>query len=207
MLKLAKCTLYLAQESDTLGKDSELASTLAQGKPVIAYVPAAPTDSEIAESVRHLATLYGQPEARIILDRLQAIAPHRAWTDTRVRRWLDAPEEMDRAGAVSLLVGAAREHYDKRAQGLGERHPLGIQVNLETGVANGVLVVRSVQDCAELIFRIVTATLEFDIESKSLHGVAYHFLREKISNCVFRVMSGDAMLTNTFWNFYLEAVE
>ena len=29
MLKRAKCTLYLAQELDTLGKDSELASTLA----------------------------------------------------------------------------------------------------------------------------------------------------------------------------------
>src|SRR5207247_1862494 len=39
MLKRALCTLYLAQESDTLGKDSELASTLAQGKPVIAFIP------------------------------------------------------------------------------------------------------------------------------------------------------------------------
>ena len=39
MLKRAKCTLYLVQESDTFGKDSELASTLAQGKPVVAYVP------------------------------------------------------------------------------------------------------------------------------------------------------------------------
>ncbi len=39
MLKRAKCCIYMAQESDTLGKDSELASTLAQGKPVIAYIP------------------------------------------------------------------------------------------------------------------------------------------------------------------------
>lgn len=39
MLKRAKCTIYMAQETDTLGKDSELAATLAQGKPVIAYVP------------------------------------------------------------------------------------------------------------------------------------------------------------------------
>ena len=39
MLKRAHCTIYMAQETDTLGKDSELASTLAQGKPVIAYVP------------------------------------------------------------------------------------------------------------------------------------------------------------------------
>lgn len=39
MLKRASCTVYLVQEADTLGKDSELASTLAQGKPVIAFVP------------------------------------------------------------------------------------------------------------------------------------------------------------------------
>ena len=39
MLKRARCTIYHVQESDTIGKDSELAATLAQGKPVIAYVP------------------------------------------------------------------------------------------------------------------------------------------------------------------------
>jgi hypothetical protein len=39
VLSRVKATLYMAQESDTLGKDSELASTLARGKPVIAYVP------------------------------------------------------------------------------------------------------------------------------------------------------------------------
>ena len=39
MLKRALCTIYLAQETDTMGKDSELAATLAQRKPVIAYVP------------------------------------------------------------------------------------------------------------------------------------------------------------------------
>ena len=39
MLRRALCTIYFAQESDTLGKDSELASTLAQGKTVIAFVP------------------------------------------------------------------------------------------------------------------------------------------------------------------------
>ena len=39
MLKRAKCTVYSVQDTDTLGKDSELAATLAQGKPVIAYVP------------------------------------------------------------------------------------------------------------------------------------------------------------------------
>jgi len=44
MLKRAKCTIYMVQESDTIGKDSELASTLAQKKPVIAYVPDDPKE-------------------------------------------------------------------------------------------------------------------------------------------------------------------
>ncbi len=39
MLKRALCTIYMAQETDTFGKDSELATTLAQGKPVIVFVP------------------------------------------------------------------------------------------------------------------------------------------------------------------------
>ena len=45
-----------------------------------------------------------------------------------------------------------------------ESHPLGIQVNLDTGVANGVLVVRTVTNCAELIYGILTRTLQFQIK-------------------------------------------
>jgi hypothetical protein len=206
MLKRAKCTVYLAQESDTLGKDSELASTLAQGKPVIAYVPS-PTAEEVKESVDCLSLLYSRSRESIIIERLQALSPNLAWTDPQVRHWLDAPNEVNYELALALLERTAREHYEKRAETLRESHPLGIQVNLDTGVANGVLVVRTVEDCAELIYRIVTRNLQFRIEKKSIDGVEYHFLRENVSDSVFRVMTGDAMLTNSFWNFYLEPSE
>ena len=96
-----------------------------------------------------------------------------------------------------------RGHYDKRADTLKEVHPLGIQVNLATGVANGVLVVRTVDQCADLVRRIVTGTLEFDLEEAS----GYTALRERVSGCIFRVMTADAMLTNTFWNFYTNPAE
>jgi hypothetical protein len=170
MLKRATCTLYLAQESDTLGKDSELASTLAQGKPVIAYVPA-PTEEDVRSSVKFLSELYSRPEVHIVLERLQALSPNLAWTNSRVRWWLDRPNEMDIEEALVLLAETAREHYERRATMLMEDHPLGIQVNLDTGVANGVLVVRNTSDCAELIYRIVTGRLEFDIEKKTVNGV------------------------------------
>lgn len=206
MLRRAKCTLYLAQESDTLGKDSELASTLAQGKPVIAYVPS-PTAEEISDSVTRLSRLYSRLAESIILERLQTLAPHLAWSDGQIRHWLDAPEKVNRERATALLVTVTREHYDRRAKTLMNDHPLGIQVNLDTGVANGVLVARSVGDCAELIFRIVTRRLEFSIERKAAQDVEYHLLREAVTGSIFRVMTGDAMLTNSFWNFYLETSE
>jgi len=39
LVRTAKVTIYCAQDGDTFGKDSELAATLCQGKPVIVYVP------------------------------------------------------------------------------------------------------------------------------------------------------------------------
>lgn len=58
MLKRASLTIYMAQEGETLGKDSELAATLAQGKPVIAYVP----EYKTAKALEGLAReLYRRP--------------------------------------------------------------------------------------------------------------------------------------------------
>ena len=44
MLRRASVTIYMTQDIDTLGKDSELAATLAQGNIVIAYVESTTVD-------------------------------------------------------------------------------------------------------------------------------------------------------------------
>ena len=205
MLKRAKCTIYLVQETDTLGKDSELASTLAQGKPVIAFVPSADEDyvTRLIDAVR-------TPEASdadVMLKLLRLFRPTAAWESEAVRRWLSVPgsalDELDALRAE--LVRSVVEHYDRRAETLKNHHPLGIQVNLATGVANGVLVVRNEEDCAALVHGIVTSTLDFSIDEAQIGGATYVLLREKISGCVFRVMTGDVQLSNAFWNFYLQA--
>jgi len=203
MLKRAKCTLYFAQETDTLGKDSELASTLAQGKPVIAYVPA-PDESYLESLLSRLQATYPDRDVKdLVLAQLRIFQPAAAWTDDLVRRWLDDPSKMDLARAKEVLATAIKLHYDRRARMLREDHPLGIQVNLTTGVANGVLVSRTPDHCAELIRRVLTTELEFDLDTKTIEGRKYVFLKETTSGCIFRVMTGDAMLTNSFWNFYL----
>ena len=98
-----------------------------------------------------------------------------------------------------LIATAEKIVYDKRARTLKESHPLALQVNLDTGVANGVLVVRTIPDCAALLRRVLLGEMEFSLEEKA--GMWY--LREKISGCIYRVVTNDRKLNNCFWNFYL----
>lgn len=205
MLKRAKCTLYFAQEADTLGKDSELASTLAQGKPVIAFVPEPAADYVDVLLARLRFAYPGRSDQDLVLEQLRVFVPDAAWKEERVREWLNAPASLPLDVAREFLAKSIREHYDRRARMLRRDHPLGIQVNLATGVANGVLVARTVDHCADLIYRVLTRRLEFRLESKLIGGRKYFFLNETTSDCIFRVMTGDAMLTNSFWNFYLDS--
>ncbi|MBI4581639.1 MAG: hypothetical protein HY718_18225 [Planctomycetes bacterium] len=207
MLKRAACTLYLAQESDTLGKDSELACTLAQGKPVIAYIPSVPQ----ADALRYVEDLLnsiaqGSPssaERVLVLQQLRVFSPEAAWQDREVMDWVRDPDTMDLTVGKQRLAECIRLHYDRRADTLKKSHPLGIQMHLEPGVANGVLVARTIDECAELIKRILTRTLEFKITEESIDGERYLLLKEALTDSVFRVVTGDRFLTNAFWNFYL----
>lgn len=207
MLKRAKCTIYLAQETDTLGKDSELASTLAQGKPVIAYVPEG-NKQYVNELLLDLKKIHKKSnEAQIILDQLRIFEPSLGWSDPEVQDWIREPTNADINKVRQKFERVVKSHYDDRAKKLSQHHPLGIQVDLLTGVANGVLVVRTISDCARLIKCILTGKMEFDLETYTNQEGEYLLLKEKISGSIFRVVTGDAMLTNTFWNYYLEPSE
>jgi len=207
MLKRAKCTIYLAQESDTFGKDSELASTLAQGKVVIAYIPEG-NKEYIQELLDELTRINDSKNiTEIILDQLRVFDNSIAWKDPKVRKWLNHPQEANIQNLQKKLETLVQKQYNRRAKILSENHPLGIQVSLSTGVANGVLVVRTIDACARLVKRILTRKMEFDLDQYSNDKGQYLVLREKISNCIFRVVTGDALLTNTFWNYYLEPSE
>jgi len=197
MLKRARCTIYLAQESETLGKDSELASTLAQGKPVIAYIPHG-TSTYIDELISGLVKLSPEKKSKdIILEQLQIFKPSLAWDNPQI---LAESEEI----LLKNLKEIVKDYYNKRAQTLEKIHPLGLQVNLNTGVANGVLVVRTVDDCVRLLKGILTNSLEFDLVEQPMSDGNYWLLNEKLSNCVYRVVTANKSLTNSFWNYYLD---
>ncbi len=202
MLKRAKCTIYLAQESETLGKDSELASTLAQGKVVIAYVPEVNKEF-IDELLKNLKKLYKhKTEKELIMEQLRIFNSKLAWEKKKIRDWIDHIEETSILDMKKLLLETAKENYDKREVTLKSIHPLGIQVNLESGVANGVLVVRTIDDCIRLMCKIVLNDLDYAVDRDFFDDEEYIYLTEEISSSVFRLQSGNSLLTNTFWNFY-----
>lgn len=205
MLKRASCTVYFAQESDTLGKDSELASTLAQGKPVIAFVPEG-TETRARRYLDLVYRTYGtrtdREKAEVLLEQMKVFDPDAPWRDAEVRSWIESPKSADPEALEEHLVKKIRTHYDKRAGTLKEYHPLGIQVNIENGVANGVLVARTEAECAALVRDVVTHSLRFEPEAEEIDGKTYWLLREVRTRSIYRVMTGNELLTNTFWNFY-----
>jgi hypothetical protein len=223
MLKRARCTIYSVQDTDTLGKDSELAATLAQGKPVIAYVPSINLEKRVQTLVAESPSTI-QDRLRFVLYADDSIAASISPEDYNFVRGFTALEEFEKiriwrsipdAAAVEQLRQTHGENlkrmariiahseariYDRRARTLMMAHPLAIQVNLDTGVANGVLVVRTVEACRALLRRVLTNSLEFELEDHAKDRMWY--LREKVSGCPFRVVSKDRKLTNCFWNFY-----
>jgi hypothetical protein len=205
MLRRAKCTIYFAQESDTFGKDSELASTLAQGKPVIAFVPR-PSEKTAKKLIEQVAQ-NNDEIPNIILNQLRIYDPGAAWTDEKVRGWLEKPKAMVIDEGVSLLQTKIESHFVKRNNTLRDTHPLGVQINLQTGVANGVLVTNTVDECARVVRALLLRELKFKISSERKGDHEYIYLRENITNSIFRVVTGDSFLTNAFWNFYLSPHE
>lgn len=107
MLRRATVTIYNAGAEDTLGKDSELAATLAQGKAVIVYVPSDPK--------------------------------------------------------IVTLADGRQVDLDKRANTFRVGHPLGLQINVETGVAHGIIVVRTAAQCAQMLRKVILHERAFTI--------------------------------------------
>jgi hypothetical protein len=200
-----------------------LASTLAQGKPVIAYVPDINLDRRarqlvaedpvtILERMRfvlyaddQLADRLTDEEYRLVSrvqDDLAEYCSKRIWlsiTDVGAAALLRENLGDQLLDFCRIVARSEKAVYDKRAGTLRDSHPLAVQVNLATGVANGVLVVRTIPDCAALLRRILLSDMEFSLEAKQ----GMWSLREKISGCIHRVATNDRKLNNCFWNFYL----
>jgi hypothetical protein len=251
MLRRASLTIYMAQKSDTFGKDSEASVALGQGKPVIVYVPklALPqgsldteslsrrtrqeliqlldpeerkeidegiddqailskiltskigklNDDEMSETVRaHWSDFDLYFETERILDQVQR-AEYRQWLDLTIKDNKKNPEILKkiRADLVGILV-ANTVRFENRARLFREIHPLALQVVLSTGVLNGILVVRSVEQCAAVLESLVKNRLDLELK-KDAHN---YRLIELNTGSTIRVISRHRLLRHAFQAFY-----
>lgn len=248
MLKRAKCTLYSVQETDTLGKDSELASTLAQGKPVIAYIRKIANVEERAKELEQMPLDFFYDRHNVLIKEgcftknQTIIKEYESWLEgnnlklsgkivsifvdeftLKITRLIDSKvwssiktpwadddkfkkESAEDFSKYCYFIATAEKYfYDKRADSLTRTHPLRIQIHLSTGVANGVLVVRTYEQCIQLLTKIITNQLYYDLDFEFKHNNENRcwVLNEKISGCAYRVVTDSFRLTNSFWNFYL----
>lgn len=78
-------------------------------------------------------------------------------------------------------------------------HPLSRLIEFETGVAIGAMVTRSRDIAAALLERIFSNTMEYDLSND---GGGVYRLRERLTESVTRLHTGNRLLRETFWNYY-----
>ena len=249
MLKRASVTIYMAQKSDTFGKDSEASVALGQGKPVVVYVPKLmlgdTIDSERLFNIGRgdLVQLYnalpGEDDADDTMDDEALIAGvlraevsnqqeallraciRENWADFDLyaeadrfeadlreiyRSWLDKvigdgdetplPPEI-RDPLLGALV-ATTINFEKRARIFREVHPLALQVILSTGVLNGILVTRTVEQCA----KVLEAVIKNDLDLESQKDEDNYRVIERVTGSTIRVISRHELLRNAFEAHY-----
>jgi len=254
MLRRANVTLYLAQKTDSFGKDSEASVALGQGKPVIVYVP----KLHLADAEIDSERLIGEPDARLReilaasgfseddLDEMDHDGLFAEALTVRVRalseanlveivrnHWADfalldeserirGKEELPRREAYSRLIDgiatnrhsgtlekslrddlvrilvAVTVNFEKRARVFREVHPLALQVILSSGVLNGILVSRSVDSCARLLYGLLENRLDLELKPDAEN----YRLIEKTTQSTIRVISRNNLLSSALEGLY-----
>lgn len=249
MLKRASVTVYMAQKTDTFGKDSEASVALGQGKPVIVYVPrlsfpdgSHDTESLFKKSRPELLAMLQNDDKEFVDESVdqQAIFGYvltglltnlddntigqiagTHWADfdlyeeqnripelnrSTYREWLDACKlgeyskvaiDAFRDAVISALVANAII-FERRAKLFREIHPLALQVILSTGVLNGILVVRTVDQCATILAQLIKNDLSLEFIKDDNN---YRLIEQQTGSTV-RVISRNRLLLNAFSMHY-----
>ena len=112
----------------------------------------------------------------------------------------------DAEAAMALSLGKpviifADEEF--RSSFFRDVHPLSRLINFDTGVAIGAMVATSTDQVTDLLHRIFTNTLEYELVQPR---PKYLELKEKCTQSVVRLQTSDVLLRETFWNHYHDRI-
>jgi transcriptional regulator with XRE-family HTH domain len=151
--------------------------------------------AEIARQLWADFDLYG--EADRVTDEAQR-RMFREWLDAVVKRETQPNLPVSLFDPIKKMLVAITMRFERRAEIFREIHPLALQVILSTGVLNGILVVRSVESCAELLSALLRNELELQLRRDENN---YRVVEAKTQSTV-RVISRHRLLSNAFKAFY-----
>jgi hypothetical protein len=107
----------------------------------------------------------------------------------------------DAEAAMALSLGKPVIFYcdeDDRKRFFSEVHPLSRLIRFDSGVAVGAIVTSSDKQVVELISRIFQNKMEYSLE----HQATGLRLKETLTQSVVRLQTKNALLRETFWNYY-----
>lgn len=258
MLKRAAVTIYMAQKTDSFGKDSEASVALGHGKAVVVFVPRlflpeqefdsgelgrAGDDELLSRGAKTIPDFDGSEYrtqdggldrtaiiARVIQVAVDAIQPdglavvardhwadfdlagealrasddkalqaeYAEWATTCAAASDWTPPSATVALCVRRVIAIVAADFERRATMFREIHPLALQVILSTGVLNGILVVRSVADCAATLAELLRNELKLSVHSDDNN---YKLIEERTSSTI-RVISRHRLIRNAFTKYY-----
>jgi transcriptional regulator with XRE-family HTH domain len=157
------------------------------------------SDQEIINIIRkHWADydIFGETEKRISNE--QILSSSKTWLREIISESKNSILNAEvRKELISILV-ANTIRFERRAKIFREVHPLALQVILSTGVLNGILVVRSMESCAQLIRALIENKLDLEL---TVDDDNYRLI-ERNTRSTIRVISRHKLLANAFTTFY-----
>lgn len=78
-------------------------------------------------------------------------------------------------------------------------HPLSRLIDFSNGVANGAIIAKSTSQVSELLWKIFSNDMQYELKQKS---DGFYTIIETLTGSVVRLQTNDKFLSNSFWNYY-----
>lgn len=124
-------------------------------------------------------------------------AEYRRWLDMAIKSSESTYIPSFKSEIIRILVSTAI-NFEKRAHMFREIHPLALQVILSSGVLNGIIVVRSISECAHILLSLIKNKLDL----KVIKDENNYRLVETTTGSTIRVISRHKLLQNAFEAYY-----
>jgi hypothetical protein len=82
-----------------------------------------------------------------------------------------------------------------------DSHPLTRLIEFKSGIVNGAMVTYKTEEVVQLLVRIFSNSMEYDLSLKPASD-SYYLLKERLTQSTVRVVTDNRLLSETFWNNY-----